>query len=351
MARVHEIGTPTGAERKLRRVGSPLQEMDGMTLEKDEDEDQETWTRQPRFDVEPQTPPAPHPELTLEAIGLLLKSELTPMRTKVESLDNNMAELNISVDNRFRDLKRYIDEKVEQKHRGDATPDSNQSWASKLTLLEREIDEMKKGDGPVDDAELKRAEYDRTLVIGGLGSLRTLDDAKELVSDKLWEAYGPTQQDMHCKGEFKGILFTKFTNTVDRDEALRLLRDAFKTSGYWVKPDKPIETRVLQAVIFGTKRNLSVYYDKKEIWGDIREQKGEGELWLSGDLLFTASVGAGVLTMEYADGVEGWLLDDAYPEFKETIDAVKEKMAASKKGAKGKGKSKGKQGMNSQASR
>ena len=129
MARAHEIGTPVGAERKSRRVGSPLQEMDGVITENNENRDDETWTRQPIFDVEPQTPPAARPELTLEAIGLLLRSELAPMRTKVENLDKNMAELNISVDSRFKELKRHIDdnaqriEHMEQKHRGDATPE------------------------------------------------------------------------------------------------------------------------------------------------------------------------------------------------------------------------------------
>ena len=206
MARAHEIGTPMGAERKSRRVGSPLQEMDGMNTEQDESRDHETWTRQPIFDVEPQTPPAARPEVTLEAIGLLLKAELAPVKETVDNLGRNLSDMKVSVDERFRMLQQTTEshtlriQQLEQGGGGAATPESNASWTTQLTALEQELASLKKYWSGTDSAKTRPDESSCTAVIGGLDALPDLDAAKDWVSNKLWELYGPWTQEMYSKG-------------------------------------------------------------------------------------------------------------------------------------------------------
>ena len=56
-ASVRHVGTPGGGEKKPRRVGIPLDELDGMAQELREV--QEAFTQQPEFEERPKSPPAP----------------------------------------------------------------------------------------------------------------------------------------------------------------------------------------------------------------------------------------------------------------------------------------------------
>ena len=58
------------------------------------------------------------------------------------------------------------------------------------------------------------------------------------------------------KGDFRGILFVKYATKDERDVAIKLLTQArCKEGGYtmWAKPDKPVEKRVVQSLVFGAK--------------------------------------------------------------------------------------------------
>ena len=141
--------------------------------------------------------------------------------------------------------------------------------------------------------------------------------------------------------KFRGLIFARFGSNGERDMAVRLLRGANCMEGnqdIWAKPDKPLDIRVLQSLVFGTKHALSKYYDKSQIWGDIDEPDKSGGLWLGNDKIFTASIAGNQLSITFEDGWEEWLTHGDYPEFQTIIDTVKSKLAS----AKGTGKSKGK---------
>ena len=180
-------------------------------------------------------------------------------------------------------------------------------------------------------------------MIGGLSSLQNGDAAKDFVSNKLWELYGP-QPEIYIKGEFRGIVFAKFDTNGERDAAVRILRATRCNEGgnvVWAKPDKPADVRVLQSLVFGTKHALGKYYDKRQIWGDTNEEDKSGELWLGSDKVFTASVNDHNLAIAFDEGWEKWIMHGDYPEFQNIIETVKSKLASAKGGGKSKGKTKG----------
>ena len=130
----YDAGTPLGGERPLRRrlyspdgilASSPFQEMDG--------------------DVDATIPDTPvdagvNPVL-LEGISKLFKAEFEPIKVSTRNLERRMAELNISVDDRFQTMSSQMEKndarvnKLEETIQGPATPRSDDSWVTQLTTL------------------------------------------------------------------------------------------------------------------------------------------------------------------------------------------------------------------------
>ena len=76
--------------------------------------------------------------------------------------------------------------------------------------------------------------------------MKDIDRAWTWVSTKLWEYYGPQPKHVYCKGDFVGIAFATFESQLDRDEALKLLKQAnTHADGHavWAKEDQPLQTR------------------------------------------------------------------------------------------------------------
>ena len=352
MAEDHSIGTPPSGERKQRRLHSPLQEMDGVP-------DQNMFFRQPRFDVEPHTPEAPKTDaaeaavassssVTLEGIRGLLQQEIAPMRTAITQMEQKMDLLSISTETRYQVIEARLREgeerlkALEGQRSGTSTPGSEQTWATQMSKLEDELNELRKssstGQSPTD-------EYECSIVLGGLDAMPSLTEATTWVNNRLWELYGPDAQEVYCKGEYRGIIFVKFSTTGKRRDALRLLKNADCTDGghdVWIKPNKPLELRVLYSLVFGAKFQLSKYYDKKTIWADVDDRQTRGELWLGCDKIFTATVKDHDLKVDYEQGWQEWINSEEYPEFTTTLNHIKQKLSASPStgGTKGKGKSK-----------
>ena len=245
MARAHEIGTPEGAERKSRRVSSPLQEMD------DAFEEEGTWTNQLRLDAEPQTPTTARRELTLEAIEGLMARQVAPVLTSVEGLEKQMQDISLSVEKRLsRNDKRLEDidlriAKLERSPSTDTMPEHAKEIQTQLKEMEQQIAELR-GVGiqpPTwDDTRAK------TAVLGGLGSMSSVDDAWTWLSNKMWTLYGPKPTEVYSKGEFRGIVFAKFDDKAARDTAVKLLRQSASREGgnaVWAKPDQALHQRVL----------------------------------------------------------------------------------------------------------
>ena len=97
----------------------------------------------------------------------------------------------------------------------------------------------------------------------------------------------------------------------------------------WSKPDRPLNERILQSLVFGTK-----YLVCKSLWAD--PENGLVTLWekkvLQGFII------DGKLSIEYGEGWESYLHHKDHPEFKEMVTTLSAKL---EKGGKGEGKSGG----------
>lgn len=95
------------------------------------------------------------------------------------------------------------------------TPRSDNSMRSEiweqLKALELQV-LMMKASGPNNKDNM---EHDKTAVIGGLQAFASLDEAREWVTNRLWDAYGPLPNEMYVKGDFHGIAFAEFQSPLD----------------------------------------------------------------------------------------------------------------------------------------
>ena len=98
----------------------------------------------------------------------------------------------------------------------------------------------------------------------------------------------------------------------------------------WSKPDRPLNERILQSLVFGTKWCVC-----KSLWADPEK----GLVTLRGKQVLQGTITDGKLSIEYGEGWETYLHDKDYPEFKDMVTALVGKLAQ-----KGKGKGDGKGG-------
>jgi len=150
---------------------------------------------------------------------------------------------------------------------------------------------------------------------------------------------GPKPRDIFTKGdEFRGIIFAKFADKNQRDDAVSVLRRArCQQDGkdVWAKPDLPFEERTM--LVFGAKRVMTDWgYNKAGLWADPEN----GSLSLGGERVMCATIEGKVLKIDYGTGWQEFLnADVAHPEFKTLLQNIQDKLA--KKPSKGKGKTKG----------
>jgi hypothetical protein len=97
----------------------------------------------------------------------------------------------------------------------------------------------------------------KTMVVGRLQSLQTLETATLWLNDKLKTLNGPCQQGTYMKSQqFQGLLFAKFLSTFERATAVALLRSAGLQEGgarLWVTQDLPFLIRSRKMFLIGLK--------------------------------------------------------------------------------------------------
>ena len=127
--------------------------------------------------------------------------------------------------------------------------------------LETEIGKLK-GKGPAGSDDMREL----TLVIGGLGAIGSKEEAETWVYEKLWCAYGPKPVNVYVKGEFSGILFVQFCSREDREGAVQILKNTGcqeEGTKVWAKRDQKLEVRIINSLVWGTKKLLG-----QSIWAD-----------------------------------------------------------------------------------
>jgi hypothetical protein len=344
MALVRNIGTPDGGAKKAHRVKSPLQELDGVADEED------SFARQPEFEVRPQTPPPRLPAgepagqetVTMKAIGDLLRQEMAPMKQSMTNLENKVGELRETVDKRLKELEARMDmtdirvAKLESISEKLANPPGVDRITEQVHDLERQIAALK-----IEPGVKREGGEDRvhTAVIGGLQGLANFEESETWVRDKLWSLYAPPPAEVFKgRGDFKGVIFAKFATRSDRDEAVKLLKkEGLKEHGrdVWAKESLPIETRAPRTLLLGLKYLLKGW--------DIHAKVDEGmtQLTVGVEKVLSVSISGNKLNIEWEEAWGAWEELVNYQEVKDLIAKSTTMLERANGKAKGKGPAKG----------
>ena len=155
----------------------------------------------------------------------------------------------------------------------EGTPRSHVSERS--VQLENQINDLQSQVAALRTSEPStQQDYMRTMVIGGLDALPSLQEATTWLTTKLSALQGPSHIGTYMKSQmFQGLLFAKFRNSVDRDTAVALLRNAEmqeKGKRVWATQDLPMMQRVQKVFIMGLRWQLGEWgFMKRDMqWDD-----------------------------------------------------------------------------------
>ncbi|CAE8592202.1 unnamed protein product, partial [Polarella glacialis] len=345
--------TPVGELLSRKRAArSPLNELDGE--EEDDELRQASPPRQPNFEVNEVTSP-----VSMKGIAALLRNELTPMATSIEDVRQGLQTLTI----KLTDVQKVLEErlgKIERRmdmtglridtleHLVDQASKSSCQMDSELRLhvqaMQVQFDSLQKV-GPVcqtnsSNLAPEAGQRSCTAVLGGLVGLASKTGASGWLKDKLSLLSGPQPMETYIKsGEFRGILFARFKDPVDRDMAVTMLRDAgLKHSGndIWAKEDLPLELRTAKSFLLGLKRVL-----KSWGFGPVRADDNFSCLTVGTELVVDAGCSDGQFRIKWNDAWANWQELQTSPDVRNLIQAGTEMMTRSSQNVKGKGAAKG----------
>ena len=357
MADKYDMGTPVGGERKCRRMHSPLEEMDDIqrVLDLDDDvEEQVPTTPVEAFRAPPPSSPVSAPSVNLlSQIAGLLDEKLAPITSTIKDMQFDVVRIDSNVErvsNELRDLSSSLSTRMKM------AEDTMKDITVRVAKLEEVLpstgtsvenvpswltDKLREVEAALKNLHARGFEFShpvgaddrsRTAVIGGLSSTGSFEAATSWVTDQLWKQYGPVPTSVFKKGEFNGIVFAKFANESDRNDAVAMLKEE---DDIWAKADRPLKCRMLRSLLFGTKyiMNKEWGWDIKSLWADPEE----GSLSADDSCVFNVSLSDTKFEIQYGPGWEEYLTDKNYPQVMELIKSVNSKLA---KGG-GKGKQKG----------
>ena len=342
----YDLGTPIGGKRKSRRIHSPMQDIDDIVNRLDLD---------PGETVHGAPPVQTQPAVTLEAIASLLdkkfdekfwpvtemvhelkddvqgiKEQQDMTETKVENMSLQMDMLKDELESRITTLE----SKATHGPAGDIS--ASVKMKEQMVALEERIKSLKM-QTPQDD------ERARTAVVGGLSGFGSENDAKEFLKGKMWDAWLPSAEEMYAKGDFKGMLWCKFTNETDRNKMVKhFTQAAFEVEGkrVWSKPDLPLDQRLPTEILFAVKKMMVGWgWAKEALWVDDAEKQltvGDNEMVMKVTILNKSS--------NFTFG-EGWgenLRCDELEKIMKDADAKLRSAGAKPTKGLGKGKQEGK---------
>ena len=152
---------------------------------------------------------------------------------------------------------------------------------------------------------------------------------------------GPRIAETYTKGEFKGLVFAKFSSKTERDAAVKLFRSNKLILGgnaIWAKEDLPLEERIPQSFLFGLKKLMIGWgYEKMAVWVDL----SKNQLLVGTDIVIALTVEGKELKTDIAKDWQDDLRKDS--NFTKLLDDSKEKLRLGGAATKGlrKGKVKG----------
>ena len=201
--------------------------------------------------------------LSVATIGNIVRSEiergLAPVEQKLNHIHNILDERIDKIESTVGEQGLRIDKLEQLVMHAEGTPRSHVSERS--VQLENQINDLQSQVAALRTSEPStQQDYMRTMVIGGLDALPSLQEATTWLTTKLSALQGPSHIGTYMKSQmFQGLLFAKFRNSVDRDTAVALLRSAEmqeKGKRVWATQDLPMMQRVQKVFIMGLRWQL-----------------------------------------------------------------------------------------------
>ena len=325
MAKKYDMGTPIGAERKMRRTRSPLQEMDDIVGMLDFEEE-----------VRVPTTPIQAQPVIMEGIAAILSStldeKLTPVTRSVSRLEEEVGK-----------LKKQV---VENE---DMMMSNIENVAKRMDAIDKELKQWKvaqadrnESPGTESFTSTPRRESDNyTVVFGGFKGACSKEEVDEWLHDVLWKAGAAYPLDTYVKAsdmkEFNGVVFGKYPGHAERDAVIKKVRESKQEYGgqqVWSKMDLPIEMRAAQGLLFAAKNMLvspDWGLDRRSLWIDTEENV----LTCGDEEVLRTKVEGDKLVVEYGKDWETFIVPDNEA-WAAIVKAGEEKVA--KKPRKGIGK-------------
>ena len=289
--------------------------------------------------------------VTLDALAALLDEKLMPVSAAVDRVQSDIAGFQKAVREEISTFQ--ADVKAEVTTLRTEVQSEVQGLSVRLASVETAIHtgaapelattslaEMQK---QIDALKYQRAsvDYSRTLVLGRLAGHDGFDGAAKWAKAKLAELQNPLPIDEYCKGDFKDIVFLKFSSEVDRDRAVEALRKAKLTYGgkpVWARPDQPAEVRIPEKFLFGLKKQLVEWGFSRS---EVRVDSNTGKLTVGGEEAVTAKAATGAISYQWHGAWKDWADLHNSPELKGLAEKANTSIKGSGGGAKGKGKASG----------
>ena len=218
MEEKYDLGTPLGAERKSRRMHSPLQEMDGVVAQLFCDDG-----------PAPQTPRDAQPA-TMAGIAAVLSAtldeKLAPMSRSISRLESQVVDLKKQVSENEDIINTNIENMT---MRMDAMEEVVKQHKALLAASALSTPRGSRGDSS-EDAYV--------AVFGGFKSAGSKKEVDDWLWDVLWKANAAEPVDTYIKGNmenYNGLVFGKYSPKAERDAAVsRTQRSQQEYSGHKV---------------------------------------------------------------------------------------------------------------------
>ncbi|CAE7703564.1 unnamed protein product [Symbiodinium sp. CCMP2592] len=272
-----------------------------------------------------------------------IQRALAPMDEKLDYIQTSLGQ-------KMQDIEHTVSaqgvrlEKLEQ--RVAEIGDTPRTLLSDRSLdLEGKVQELQSQLASLKSSELAvQPDHARTMVVGGLDSFSSVQDATKWLTQKLSSLSSPPHIGTYMKSqEFRGLLFAKFKSCVDRDTAVALLRSAeLHESGkrIWATQDLPLQKRAQKVFLMGLKWQLGEWGFMKR---DMELNDNYDRLKVGEGVVVSLSIKAQQLECQWSDDWAQWAEFQNSSELRQLITRANE-MLQKDITSKGKGKSKGGRG-------
>jgi hypothetical protein len=314
-----------------RRLTSPLHELDDDVVEEI-----------PETPAEDEMLPANmSPQTMAQIIRNEIHQGLAPLQIQLTDFSTNVSSRLGNVENHLMEHDVKIEKLEQMMHSfgsNTTTPRSTDSLR-KIEEHEKELADLKAqfSSFKIGQPHVQQ-DVAKTMVIGGLQQLKSLQEATTWLGEKLKDMNGPSHCGTYMKSScFQGLLFAKFRSVYDRDTAVALLRSDTIMMGekrVWATQDLPLQTRARKMFLLGLRWQLGQ-------WGFVKREMVIDEnydtLSIEGKVIVKIVISQHDLDIQWADEWARW---QEFQECQELVEIGRKSKAVLEKRGKGGGKSK-----------